>query len=415
MAENNVDVSELMEKTCIDRIGLEQLVFNLCLESPEGVDFLVTSFVLALRSYRRPTVCAPFPLTLFNTGGALPDKDFSAAEDAVAHIPRMNSILAGGSPQTEVGEGYNEKEGSSPLSDMPIRALRLLQWIVSYRYSVRLVVEPRREVGDLFPDGKSPWCIPGNGLNVSATLMKQSEELRPQYVMELQAPVDGCPDRRREVFEAAKVKNGSFMAFHGTSAENIHCILRCGLLNMSGTRLQRNGAIFGEGIYFSTDPTVAITFCSAGEGWERSSFGPRARYLLLCEVANGPEVTRSHTNSSNPQLPSEGTDVKQPDLGTYVRVLNSDFVRVRYVFVYTEPSRRGLQQRDGSRVSRGLELGGGGQSEYGGTALRAESPRRIDWCKVIMITYAALLLGLGFFNSEVYRHARLPPFLHSFN
>ena len=41
-------------------------------------------------------------------------------------------------------------------------------------------------------------------------------------------------------------------AFHGTSMENLHSILHNGLLNLSGTALERTGAIFGDGIYCTT-------------------------------------------------------------------------------------------------------------------------------------------------------------------
>ncbi len=39
--------------------------------------------------------------------------------------------------------------------------------------------------------------------------------------------------RRASAFEAAKAESGSFYAFHGTSAENLHSILRCGKLPTS--------------------------------------------------------------------------------------------------------------------------------------------------------------------------------------
>ncbi len=39
------------------------------------------------------------------------------------------------------------------------------------------------------------------------------------------------------------------IAYHGTCMENLHSILNTGLLNFSGTRMGRNGAIFGNGIY----------------------------------------------------------------------------------------------------------------------------------------------------------------------
>ena len=41
-------------------------------------------------------------------------------------------------------------------------------------------------------------------------------------------------------------------AFHGTYLEALHSIIHVGLQNLSGTTLQRNGAIYGKGIYLTT-------------------------------------------------------------------------------------------------------------------------------------------------------------------
>eukprot|EP00004_Rigifila_ramosa_P007038 TRINITY_DN1795_c0_g2_i1.p1 TRINITY_DN1795_c0_g2~~TRINITY_DN1795_c0_g2_i1.p1 ORF type:complete len:719 (+),score=140.34 TRINITY_DN1795_c0_g2_i1:179-2158(+) len=58
---------------------------------------------------------------------------------------------------------------------------------------------------------------------------------------------------------------GSFFAFHGTSFENIYSILRNGLRSLSSTRLQRNGAAYGAGVYFSNSAQYAL-------GYSRQSF-----------------------------------------------------------------------------------------------------------------------------------------------
>jgi hypothetical protein len=39
------------------------------------------------------------------------------------------------------------------------------------------------------------------------------------------------------------------VAYHGTTMEALHSILNVGLVGLSGTRLQRNGAMLGDGIY----------------------------------------------------------------------------------------------------------------------------------------------------------------------
>lgn len=74
------------------------------------------------------------------------------------------------------------------------------------------------------------------------------------------------------------------MAWHGTSFENLWSILHHGLLNMSGTRMQRVGAAFGEGIYLTPEYSVAFAFAQGSKAWEGSALGVRLRCLLLCSV-----------------------------------------------------------------------------------------------------------------------------------
>lgn len=60
-----------------------------------------------------------------------------------------------------------------------------------------------------------------------------------------------APPEKETIFRELKAKHGSTFAFHGSSMENWHSILRRGLVNASGTRLQLNGAAYGSGIYLS--------------------------------------------------------------------------------------------------------------------------------------------------------------------
>jgi hypothetical protein len=47
----------------------------------------------------------------------------------------------------------------------------------------------------------------------------------------------------------------------GSSIENWHCILRQGLKNASGTKLQVNGAAYGNGIYLSPHFGTSLGYC----------------------------------------------------------------------------------------------------------------------------------------------------------
>jgi hypothetical protein len=66
-----------------------------------------------------------------------------------------------------------------------------------------------------------------------------------------------------------------YCLFSGSKIENWHCIVRRGLVNASGTKLQRNGDLFGDGIYLS--PVAATSGAFSG----MSRFGDKVSIYLF--------------------------------------------------------------------------------------------------------------------------------------
>jgi poly[ADP-ribose] polymerase 16 len=87
------------------------------------------------------------------------------------------------------------------------------------------------------------------------------------------------------------------IAYHGTDFANVHSILHQGLLAASGTRLQTTGAVFGQGIYLSTDFSTAFQYTKGREGWQHSTLGGQLRCVLVCEVAEEATVPESITRT----------------------------------------------------------------------------------------------------------------------
>lgn len=350
----------------MDRQELEALVSEAYKRSPLSVDLVVSAFLQALHSHRRPSVCTPFPTSLFSKHG---EKDFAAAEAAVQHFSDIQLDFSG----MEAGPLHKPVDNIKMFATLPVEPLKLLQWLLRFQYNVQLVVDPALELPKEISDK----------LYGSHGFITARSRLLPDYILKLQE----SDTRACAAFEASKSQFGSIFAFHGTSAENLHSILRCGLLILSNSSLQRNGAIFGEGIYLSTDLAVALGFCKPGTGWERSFFGQRARFLLLCEVAKGNQVLCSDT--SNP-----GASLKKhdKDLGTYIIVQNCDLVKLRFLFVYVEPSGGRAAAQDVKEELHPVQ------------ASRPDSPtlsmvRRVNWCKMMVVLYAMLLLGIAYLNS----------------
>ncbi|KAI5066035.1 hypothetical protein GOP47_0018659 [Adiantum capillus-veneris] len=259
-----------------ERPEVEALVLQAYRRSRFTFDLAISAFLQALHSHRRPSVCTPFPTSLFATEQA--EKDFGAAEDAIREFSNLyvDSSMIGSEYALEAAKCEN------PLSNLSFKSLKLVQWLLRLRYEVHMVGDPALELPKKVAE--KLFGSPKSALALSGVL--------PDYILKLEeSDAKACT-----AFEHQRSRFGSVFAFHGTSAENLHSILRCGLLILSNSSLQRNGAIFGEGIYLSSDPAVALGFSKAGVGWECSHFGQRARYLLLCEVALGEQVLSSNTS-----------------------------------------------------------------------------------------------------------------------
>ncbi len=136
-------------------------------------------------------------------------------------------------------------------------------------------------------------------------------------------------------------------AFHGTSFENLHSILRSGLVPASNTKLERNGKIFGQGIYLSTELPVAYTFCAGAERWKGSSLAPegtKLRCILVCSVreTGQKDETELVANKKN----------GEPPPAHYLVIDRPDLVKIQYILVYVDhcgksPAAVGQSRRSG--------------------------------------------------------------------
>ena len=94
-------------------------------------------------------------------------------------------------------------------------------------------------------------------------------------------------------FEHLKKKHGALEGYHGSAAENWHSISQKGLKNRSNTRHQKNGAIFGDGVYLASECIVSRGFAQRGSEHPRchtySALGSRIKGALSERGAVRPE------------------------------------------------------------------------------------------------------------------------------
>ena len=71
--------------------------------------------------------------------------------------------------------------------------------------------------------------------------------------------VNAAPEKEAK-FTALKRLHKTVFAFHGSSIECWHSIIRCGLKNVSNTKLMTAGAACGAGIYTSTNMATSLSY-----------------------------------------------------------------------------------------------------------------------------------------------------------
>jgi poly [ADP-ribose] polymerase 6/8 len=92
-----------------------------------------------------------------------------------------------------------------------------------------------------------------------------------------------------EVFNGLKEKYGSMYLWHGSHGQRWHSILRNGLKNATGTRLQAHGAALGPGIYFARNSQASWQYShDCPNLYAGSRLGKVLHIISLCEVAKIP-------------------------------------------------------------------------------------------------------------------------------
>ncbi|EFJ41185.1 hypothetical protein VOLCADRAFT_107792 [Volvox carteri f. nagariensis] len=322
---------------------------------PDGIDLLITALYTAAHHYRRSTICTPFPSEVFAPVPNTSDKDFQALQCALDALPPVHSFL--------------RSDADDLISKLPPSVLGLLKWMLlnpSRRRRFTLTT-----LGDMVRHLRQRAAAGGGGGSSSGSdgswqLPSLSGPNSPAYILRVHH--HNLPQDQQQGFSisttaAAATANGTgssfqcdgsgggVIAYHGTHLENLHSIIHTGLQSMSGTRLQRTGANFGAGIYLSTNYDTAFSFCQPCDSWPRSRFGSKLRALLVCEVDRDKYTLGRGPGSGPSQVPE-----------TYLVVQRADAVRLLYIMLYCD-------------------------------APRTARPARVNWCTVMVVLYAAFLLG----------------------
>jgi len=261
-------------------------------ESPIACDLLISLFATALFSYRRGTVCEPFPHEFMVQG----EKDYATAEIYTQALPSV--------------EHFQKHEEA--ITNLPLSALKLLSWIVD---------PPFYEEFDLVQISLDQYRE--ETMNIDS---KQSQYSDPAYVFKA---VYTHEHHSSPAFEKAKEEFGSTIGFHGSPFENFHSILRNGLDSTFG----KETSLYGEGIYLSSDRDVAFSFLKNAKNFAKNSIlGDRLGCLVCAEVACNPKAVRISPEEAKLRNLPENTDPQLPK--GYIVVGENDYVCIKYILLY---------------------------------------------------------------------------------
>lgn len=265
----------------------------------EVVDLLLAITRAAATSGRAAQILSPFPLVFVKNNDGVKElalgpesPDCIKAGEAAKLLPSMQNIT----------ESKNENELEDICNESGPYVYGLLQWIIN--------------------------SCPARILSLQGAHRLQRMGTEYQFLIRSAAP------DLEKTFAEAKVVHGSSFAFHGSSIENWHAILRKGLLNCSGTSLQLHGASYGSGVYLSPNASMSLGYSKVKQHTIQCSGAQRISdsngfisdkdvcVMALCEVIDSNAVRKN---------------------GDIWVVPNEKHVIPRFLFVFV-PSMRNFQE-----------------------------------------------------------------------
>jgi poly [ADP-ribose] polymerase 6/8 len=238
------------------------------------------------------------------------NKEFNRLNDILKKMPSVEKISA----------ARDHSDMKSTLDRAHPLAFDLLQWIISSNRSHIVKLPPAKHVRSMITPHQYERGRRGRrreGETGERERRGGREEERDKDITEkerhrrlysylpsssLRYLLMSAPPEREAKFRELKKKHGSVFAFHGSSLENWHCVLRLGLRNATGTKLQVNGAAYGNGIYLSPHAGTSFTYSkmsgnnqgtpSFGSGGNRFLQGKDVFCVAMCEVIDTADIRK---------------------------------------------------------------------------------------------------------------------------
>ena len=317
---NHASAKKILEKSKYDICKAYDIMESIYIDSDENVSFIssviekLIGFVQKLNynciicydphpiSMIKPTICNN-PLCLFKSqelgiGISLEDeikRDKEVVDllmsftyigsDGNHYTPDSKDIIKNEKTPKEIIDATNLDN----ITDLDINSRNLLKWIIATN---RSYISRNKDIE------KTYNCLYGYEIKCE-------------------------PPEKELLFNELKDMYGSELYYHGSNMINWHSILRFGLKNYSNTKYQRNGSVYGPGIYISTTLQYAQGYSYRVGNWKNSIFGKNIRCVGVVEVIKKPDedgeihYPRCSHRKSSPHVIAE----------------NENLVRMRYLLI----------------------------------------------------------------------------------
>ncbi|XP_059479000.1 protein mono-ADP-ribosyltransferase PARP16 isoform X1 [Neocloeon triangulifer] len=256
-----------------------------------AADFKWSMFVAAASSYKFDSCLRPFPSQFIRDT----EKDIDGLRLVIDETPPFQSLVE----QLKKGT-YLRTEN-----------VKILLWVLQNQ-EPKLTTVPKQNHKEVLCQAPSKMAVQEPNL-IFKVMSRSNEERWNQWQNKL----------------------GTLSAYHGSRLENFHSILKYGLQQ----HLNKT-ALFGAGIYLSSELGVSMPYSKFGSSWSDSTLGNQISCVALCQILNHPDV-KCHQGDSPEEVKHRSTS-RDSMAGAipakYVLVRNSDHVRVCYLLVYCKPT-----------------------------------------------------------------------------
>ncbi|KAJ6643018.1 Protein mono-ADP-ribosyltransferase PARP16 [Pseudolycoriella hygida] len=228
------------------------------------------------------------------------------------------------------------------------------------------------------------WVVCSKSFPTLRSIAKQEFELtlkKVDYITPVSVPthifeVVSQPNSPAETkFRQHAENRNKLYAFHGSKIDSFYSIVNFGLQQ----HLCKT-ALFGNGIYLSSEMHVSLSFSPIGTGWKSSLNGTELSCIALCEFVDHPQHLKCHLKDQQPN--ERKNDQHIPD--KYFVITNNDIVRVRYLLIFAKSPDKSMQIYRNSVINW----------IYNNKSVAA------------MIFYAIILLSVGLANSRTGQYFR---------